>query len=170
MYICVITKYDVLQQKRTRTYKLYHCSCIGAFIPSPSQCCTHNSCGTVCRHHFSRKHWAILMPILAMLVTDVFLGFSMITPIVYLAFVGVTALGFVLKKMNIGTVLLSSLLFFVVTNLGVWFLYYPLTPEGLMTCFTLALPFFGYAVVGDLFFSAALLFGYRYAAKRFQLA
>ena len=120
--------------------------------------------------HFSRKHWAILMPILAMLVTDVFLGFSMITPIVYLAFVGVTALGFVLKKMNIGTVLLSSLLFFVVTNLGVWFLYYPLTPEGLMTCFTLALPFFGYAVVGDLFFSAALLFGYRYAANRFQLA
>ena len=114
--------------------------------------------------------WAIFMPILAMLVTDVFLGFSMITPIVYLAFVGVTALGFVLKKMNIGTVLLSSLLFFVVTNLGVWFLYYPLTPEGLMTCFTLALPFFGYAVVGDLFFSAALLFGYRYAAKRFQLA
>ncbi len=101
--------------------------------------------------HFSRKHWAILMPILAMSVTDVFLGFSMITPIVYLAFVGVTALGFVLKKMNIGTVLLSSLLFFVVTNLGVWFLYYPLTPEGLMTCFTLALPFFGYAVVGDLF-------------------
>ena len=120
--------------------------------------------------HFSRKHWAILMPILAMSVTDVFLGFSMITPIVYLAFVGVTALGFVLKKMNIGTVLLSSLLFFVVTNLGVWFLYYPLTPEGLMICFTLALPFFGYAVVGDLFFSAALLFGYRYAAKRFQLA
>ena len=120
--------------------------------------------------HFSRKHWAILMPILAMLVTDVFLGFSMITPIVYLAFIGVTALGFVLKKMNIGTVLLSSLQFFVVTNLGVWFLYYPLTPEGLMTCFTLALPFFGYAVVGDLFFSAALLFGYRYAAKRFQLA
>ena len=120
--------------------------------------------------HFSRKHWAILMPILAMSMTDVFLGFSMITPIVYLAFVGVTALGFVLKKMNIGTVLLSSLLFFVVTNLGVWFLYYPLTPEGLMTCFTLALPFFGYAVVGDLFFSAALLFGYRYAAKRFQLA
>lgn len=120
--------------------------------------------------HFSRKHWAILMPILAMLVTDVFLGFSVITPIVYLAFVGITSLGFVLKKMNIGTVLLSSLLFFVVTNLGVWFLYYPLTPEGLMTCFTLALPFFGYAVLGDLFFSAALLFGYRYAAKRFQLA
>ena len=120
--------------------------------------------------HFSRKHWAILMPILAMLVTDLFLGFSMITPIVYLAFVGVTALGFVVKKMHIGSVLLSSLLFFVVTNLGVWFLHYPLTPEDFTTCFTLAIPFFGYSIVGDLFFSAALLFGYRVAAKRLQLA
>ena len=53
--------------------------------------------------NFSRKHWAILMPILAMLVTDIFLGFSMITPIVYLAFVGVTAFGFVVKKMHIGS-------------------------------------------------------------------
>ena len=140
------------------------------FFPHPPNVAPITAVALFAGTHFSRKHWAILMPILAMLVTDVFLGFSMITPIVYLAFVGVTALGFVLKKMNIGTVLLSSLLFFVVTNLGVWFLYYPLTPEGLMTCFTLALPFFGYAVVGDLFFSAALLFGYRYAAKRFQLA
>ena len=139
-------------------------------IPHPPNVAPITAVALFTGTHFSRKHWAMLMPILAMLVTDVFLGFSMITPIVYLAFVGVTALGFVLKKMNIGTVLLSSLLFFVVTNLGVWFLYYPLTPEGLMTCFTLALPFFGYAVVGDLFFSAALLFGYRYAAKRFQLA
>ncbi len=120
--------------------------------------------------HFGRKHWAILMPILAMLVTDVFLGFSMISPIVYLAFVGITSLGFILKKMNVGTVLLSSLLFFMVTNLGVWFLYYPNTVEGFTACFTLALPFFGYSIIGDLFFSAVLLFGYRFAAKRLQLA
>ncbi len=120
--------------------------------------------------HFGRKHWAILMPILAMLVTDVFLGFSMISPIVYLAFVGITSLGFILKKMNVGTVLLSSLLFFVVTNLGVWFLYYPNTVEGFTACFTLALPFFGYSIIGDLFFSAVLLFGYRFAVKRLQLA
>tara|TARA_B100001057_G_C22440062_1_gene790834 strand:+ start:166 stop:651 length:486 start_codon:yes stop_codon:yes gene_type:complete len=120
--------------------------------------------------HFSSKHWAVLMPILAMLVTDIFLGFFMITPVVYLAFVGIIALGFVIKKMNIGSVLLSSLLFFTVTNLGVWFLHYPLTTEGFITCFTLAIPFFGYSIVGDLFFSAALIFGYRFASKRLQLA
>lgn len=120
--------------------------------------------------HFRSKHWAVLMPILAMLVTDIFLGFFMITPVVYLAFVGVIALGFVIKKMNIGSVLLSSLLFFLVTNLGVWFLHYPITTEGFITCFTLAIPFFGYSIVGDLFFSAALIFGYRFTSKRLQLA
>lgn len=120
--------------------------------------------------HFSKKHWAILMPVLAMLVTDLFLGFSLITPIVYLAFISITGLGFILKKMNVGSVLLSSLLFFVVTNLGVWLLHYPLTPAGFSTCFTLAIPFFGYSILGDLFFSAVLLYGYRYTAQRLQVA
>lgn len=119
---------------------------------------------------FSKKHWAILMPLLAMLFTDLFLGFSLITPIVYLAFIGITSLGFVLKKMNLGSVLLSSLLFFVVTNLGVWLLHYPLTPTGFASCFTLAIPFFGYSILGDLFFSAALLYGYRFAMLRLRLA
>lgn len=119
---------------------------------------------------FDKKHWAILMPLLAMVITDIFLGFSMITPVVYLSFLAITAVGILFKKMNIGTVLLSSMVFFVLSNLGVWVLYYPLTTEGLTSCFTLAIPFFGYSIIGDLFFSATLLFGYRFAAKRLQLA
>jgi len=94
----------------------------------------------------------------------------MITPFVYLAFVGVTVLGFLLKKMNISSVLLSSLLFFVITNLAVWFMHYPLTAEGFTTCFTLAIPFFGYSIVGDLFFSITLIIGYRVALKSLKLA
>lgn len=119
---------------------------------------------------FGRKHLAVLVPLMAMVVTDVFLGFSMITSVVYLSFLAITALGMVFKKMNIGTVLLSSLVFFVLTNLGVWILHYPLTAEGLATCFTLAIPFFINSILGDLFFSAVLLFGYRFAAHRLQLA
>ncbi|CAI8351197.1 MAG: Uncharacterised protein [Bacteroidota bacterium] len=119
---------------------------------------------------FDKKHWAILMPLLAMVVTDMFLGFSMITPVVYLSFLAITAVGMRFKKMNIGTVLLSSVVFFVLTNLGVWVLYYPLTPEGLTSCFTLAIPFFINSLLGDIFFSALLLFGFRFAAQRMQLA
>lgn len=119
---------------------------------------------------FDKKHWAILMPLLAMVVTDMFLGFSMITPVVYLSFLAITSLGMRFKKMNIGTVLLSSVVFFVLTNLGVWVLYYPLTPAGLTSCFTLAIPFFINSLLGDIFFSALLLFGFRFAAQRMQLA
>lgn len=119
---------------------------------------------------FDKKHWAVLMPLLAMVITDMILGFSLITPVVYLSFFAITVVGMLFKKMNIGTVLLSSLVFFVLSNLGVWVLYYPLTAEGLITCFTLAIPFFINSLVGDIFFNALLLFGYRFAAKRMQLA
>ena len=119
---------------------------------------------------FDKKHWAILMPLLAMIVTDVFLGFSMITPVVYLSFLAITTVGMLFKKMNVGTILLSSMVFFIISNLGVWTLYYPISYEGLITCFTLAIPFFINSLIGDFFFSGVLLFGYRYAAKRMQLA
>lgn len=119
---------------------------------------------------FDKKHWAVLMPLLAMVFTDIFLGFSMITPVVYFSFLAITAVGVVFKKMNVGTVLLSSSVFFVLSNLGVWMLYYPITVEGFVACFTLAIPFFINSLLGDVFFSALLLFGYRFATKRMQLA
>jgi len=119
--------------------------------------------------HYGKKYWAVLMPLFAMVVTDIFLGFSMITPIVYLSFVCITLLGSLLKKINFLNILLSSLVFFVITNLGVWMLYYPITSEGFATCFTLALPFFANSIIGDLFFSGVLVLGYRFVAQRMQL-
>lgn len=120
--------------------------------------------------HYGKKYWAVLMPLFAMVLTDIFLGFSMITPIVYLSFVCITLLGSLLKKINFLNILLSSLVFFVITNLGVWMLYYPITTEGFATCFTLALPFFANSIIGDLFFSGVLVLGYHFAAKRLQIA
>jgi hypothetical protein len=54
----------------------------------------------------------------------------------------------------------SSVLFFVVTNFGVWLSsgMYPLTPSGLAACYAAAIPFFQNTLAGDLFYSA-LLFG-----------
>ena len=140
------------------------------FLPHPPNVAPITAVALFAGTFFNKKHWAFLMPLLAMVITDMFLGFSTITPIVYFSFLAITAVGILFKKMNIGTVLLSSFVFFVFTNLGVWVLHYPLTPEGLITCFTLAIPFFINSLIGDIFFSAVLLFGYRYAVKRMQLA
>lgn len=60
----------------------------------------------------------------------------------------------------------SAILFFVVTNFGVWFgnLLYPLTLSGLIDCYVAAIPFFKYTLASDLIFSA-ILFGSRYVIK-----
>jgi hypothetical protein len=67
-----------------------------------------------------------------------------------------------------GTTLAGSCVFFVVTNFAVWVgsSTYPQTAEGLATCYVAALPFFGNALLGDLFYGA-ILFGVWALAERF---
>jgi len=57
----------------------------------------------------------------------------------------------------IGAALAGSISFFVVSNFAVWAAYdmYPKNFGGLLTSYTLALPFFRNAVEGDLLFTAA---------------
>lgn len=55
--------------------------------------------------------------------------------------------------------LTASTLFFLVSNFGVWMgPWYPPTVSGLVACYRNAVPFFGYSIAGDLFFTA-LVFG-----------
>lgn len=105
---------------------------------------------------FSNKFVAILIPFISLLLSDLFLGLSLINVFVYAGFGLILAVGFLTKKASISTVLLSSVLFFIVSNLGVWFLYYPITLEGLTSCFTLAIPFFTNTLLGDLVYTGVL--------------
>ena len=109
---------------------------------------------------FQRKYLAVLIPFLSLFLTDLLLGLSAITWFVYAGFGLILLLGFQTKKTRITTVLLSSVLFFVVSNLGVWVLHYPLTLEGLTACFTLAIPFFTNTLLGDLVYTGVLFFSF----------
>lgn len=57
-----------------------------------------------------------------------------------------------------GAALASSVSFFVVSNFAVWACWdmYPKTWPGLMTCYAAGVPFFRRALVGDIFFTAAM--------------
>ncbi len=44
---------------------------------------------------------------------------------------------------------LASFSFFALSNFGVWWSSYPHTLEGLLTCYTLALPFYQNTLIGD---------------------
>ena len=67
--------------------------------------------------------------------------------------------------------LVGALIFFVITNFGVWISgMYGLTIIGLLTCYTLALPFFAYSIISTIIFSLVIEILYKtYQAKFLKL-
>lgn len=114
---------------------------------------------------YLNKKYALVVPILAMMISDIFLGFHNTILFVYLSFLLIGLIGIFIKKIKSAQTILissfmSSILFFVITNFGVWLVgnLYPHTAEGLINAYILALPFFRNTIIGDLLY-AGLFFG-----------
>ena len=116
---------------------------------------------------FADKKLAFLLPLLCMIVTDFFIGFHSIVPFVYLSIVGISCIGYVSKKISSVTILKSSLLFFIISNFGVWLVGYPNSIAGFLACYTMALPFFVNTILGDFFFYYVLNFSFSKIENRF---
>ena len=115
--------------------------------------------------YFTNKKLAFVVPFAAMFLTDLLLGFHSTIWAVYLSFAIMVLIGFgirnKIKTLNVLSAgVVASVLFFIITNFAVWTAGYgyPLTLGGLVTCYTAAIPFFSYSLIGNLFF-AAILFG-----------
>jgi hypothetical protein len=115
--------------------------------------------------YVGKRALAFVAPLGALLVSDLVLGFYPELAFVYLSVAATVLIGwFVARRrtvMRVGVAALAaSVLFFLVTNFGVWVLmdYYPHTASGLLACYVAAIPFFQNTLAGDLFYSA-LLFG-----------
>jgi hypothetical protein len=115
--------------------------------------------------YLGRSALAFAAPIAALLLSDIVLGFYPEVIFVYLSVALVVLIGWTVSKrksaLRVGAAALaSSVLFYLVTNFGVWLMmdYYPKTLAGLLACYAAAIPFFQNTVAGDLFY-AALLFG-----------
>jgi hypothetical protein len=115
------------------------------------------------------KKQAFIIPVFAMLASDFFIGFDSLPMRISVygsILVGVLA-GFWIKKNRsvgrvIGASLISSIIFFVVTNFSVWAFgtMYAKSPIGLVECYLLAIPFFRNTLLGDLFYSGVFFGGY----------
>jgi len=115
--------------------------------------------------YFGRRAVAFAAPLLAMLLSDAVLGFHSGMPYVYgsvalIVLIGWAIAGRIAALRVGGAAVLSSVLFFAVTNFGTWLDsgMYPQTLAGLSACYVAAIPFFQNTIAGDLFYSA-LLFG-----------
>ncbi len=98
---------------------------------------------------------------LSILIFDYFFaGFYRGQSWVYLAFSIYPLLGHLSRgqiKRQVILIPLASLLFFLISNFGVWLNWYPRTTAGLLDCYLLALPFYGRTLMGDLLFSYGYL-------------
>ena len=98
--------------------------------------------------------------IISFIITDLFIGFHGLALFTWgsVIFIGLVSKFFLknIKKRIFGC-LLGVFIFFIVTNFGVWSLgSYGFTINGLITCYTLALPFLGNTLVSTIIFSSII--------------
>jgi hypothetical protein len=119
------------------------------------------------------RRLAFLLPLVALFIGDVFIGFHKLVPIVYTSFLINVAIGLWLRdrrtaaRISLAT-LLGAIQFYFVTNFAVWqFLSgYPHNSSGLLACYIAGIPFFWNTLAGDALY-AVLLFGSYALAERF---
>ena len=122
--------------------------------------------------YLGRRALAFAAPLGALLLSDLVLGFYPELAFVYLSTALTVVIGWALAKrrtvVGVGlAALVGAILFFVVTNFGVWLVmdYYPKTLAGLAACYVAAIPFFQNTLAGDLVFSALLFGGFALAER-----
>lgn len=123
--------------------------------------------------YLANRKLAFLVPFAAMLASDFFLGFHGAMPFVYLAFGLVVWLGFGLRvkrgmSRTFGAALTGSVLFFVLSNFGVWLTsgMYPLSFAGILECYVAAIPFFRQSLAGDLLYTLVFFGGFALIQSR----
>jgi len=118
------------------------------------------------------RRLAFVVPLLALFLGDIFIGFHKLMPIVYASFLLSVAIGFWLRdRRTAGRIsaatLFGAIQFFLVTNFAVWAfgLTYPSTSAGLVACYVAGIPFFWNTLAGDAVY-AVLFFGTFALAER----
>jgi hypothetical protein len=143
-------------------------------IPHPPNLASISAIALFGGAYFSDRRLAFLIPLAALLLSDLILGFYSHMEIIYLSFAFIVCIGLWLQKRRsafhiAGAALASSVLFFLLTNFGVWAFesLYPKTLEGLIACYVAAIPFFQNTLQGDLFFTVVLFGGFTLLERSF---
>ena len=122
--------------------------------------------------YLGKRGLAFVAPLAALLLSDLVLGFYHGMATVYFSVALIVAVGWLaiskVTPLRVGAAaIVSSVLFFVITNLGMWLFsgFYPHTLGGLAACYVAAIPFFQNTLAGDLFYTALLFGGFAVAER-----
>ncbi|CAN5581787.1 hypothetical protein BH11BAC2_BH11BAC2_23720 [soil metagenome] len=148
---------------------------LGAFcrlIPHPLNFAPIGAMALFGGTYIQDKKQAFLIPMLAMFLSDILLqlingtGFHDQMIWVYGSFALITCIGFFLRGREqrqtiMVASLVSSILFFTITNFGCWTVgLYGYTAKGLADCYIAAIPFFRGTLMGDLFYNLVFFAGF----------
>ena len=144
-------------------------------IPHPSNFTPIIAIGLFSGAYLKDRRLALIIPLTAMIFTDAFLGFHITMVWVYGSLILIPMMGILLqnqttmKNCAVAT-LAGSLLFFLLTNFGVWIItgFYEKSIAGLITCYSMALPFFHNTLAGSIIYSAVMFGGYEGLRNYFQ--
>ncbi|MEO8148672.1 MAG: DUF6580 family putative transport protein [Bacteroidia bacterium] len=132
----------------------------------------------------TNKKYAILLPLSVMFISDIILqitgqhGFHMLMPWVYGSFVLITLLGRFVQKLQRGyssvvltmvAPLFSSIIFFFISNFGVWVNGDVHTGLSLAQCYIDGIPFYKGTVLGDVFFTMLLFTSFSIIKWRYPM-
>ncbi len=155
------------------TFTLIFFAALSRLIPHPPNVAPITALALFGAVYLDKKH-TFLVPIIAMLVSDYIIGFHSAMIWVYGSFILIGFFGLWLRqhqgiRNTIGASVFGSIIFFIITNFGVWISSQPMYSHdlsGLVQCYTAAIPFFRNSLIGDLFY-VSVLFGIYEITKRF---
>ena len=120
---------------------------------------------------------SITLPILTIFMGDLIIGMYEGIGWVYLSYILIVGCGLFMKKKHSFTtktliIITGPSIFFLVSNFGVWVgsNMYPITINGLFSCYIAAIPFFKNTLAGTLFYTGIfLVFTKYYEYKTFKI-
>jgi len=155
---------------------------VGRLLPHPPNFTPMAAIALFAGFIFLKRYIAVIAVVVTMLLTDYF-AFGYLSAewfasksmwVVYLALLfPIVFKNFLQKKLGLfrvaGAALASSTVFFIATNFAVWAFspMYEKTLEGLVLCYTMAIPFFQNTVAGDLIWSG-VIFGTYFLLRHYS--
>ena len=149
-------------------------------IPHPPNFTPVIAVALISGYFFKNINLSLLILLVAMLLSDLFIGFYENMIFVYASLLLITFVFHkISKKINFKNLFIycfaGSLIFFIVSNFGVWVLgspgvydiAYEKNLNGLIQCYILAIPFFGNTFLSTLIFAYPAIFIYKSLNVRF---
>ncbi len=135
------------------------------FVPHPPNAVPIVAMALFAGAFFSNRIHAYLVPLVAMILSDLILGFHSTVLYVYAGIMATVVIGSFLNQVTVYRVglaaVIASIAFFLITNFGAWMHHnmYSQDLNGLLQAYVAGIPFLRNSLIANLIFSYLVFYG-----------